>query len=171
MDMNTQATMKYNAWVLAQTLKGQTRSNSWSDSLDDFRINEISRSILGDSNRTFYDALKRSYGDILYSFNLLSARAQILKFLSTPPPQSSTVEFVAECTQCKRITKGPFCVHCKKFLINCGFCTLPIRGSSNSCLGCGHSFHTYHVLEWFNKHDKCPVPLCGCYCTENFSVT
>lgn len=142
MDMNTQATMKYNAWILAQSLKGQTRSNSWSDSLDDFRINEVNRSILGESNRGFYDCLKKTYADILYCFKLLPARAHVLKFVSVPPTHSSTVEFVAECIHCKKTTKSPFCSHCKKFLIYCGFCTFPIRGSTNSCLGCAHSFHT-----------------------------
>lgn len=149
MDMNTQATMKYNAWVLAQALKGQARSNSWSDSLDDFRINEVNRSILGDSNRTFYDCLKRTYADILYCLKLLPNRAQIMKFVSTPPTCNSTVEFMAECITCKKSTKGPFCGYCKSFLLKCAFCTFPIRGSANSCLGCGHSFHTVKFLKHF----------------------
>ena len=144
--MTTQTTLKYNAWILAQTLKGQTRSNSWSDSLDDHRINEINRSILGDSNRSFYDCLKRAYADILYCFKLLPSRAQVLKFISTPMPHSSTVEFMAECSQCRKTVKGAFCAHCKKFLMHCAFCTLPIRGSANSCLGCAHSFHTVSLL-------------------------
>lgn len=128
MDVNSQSSIKYNAWILAQHLKGQTRSNSWSDSLDDFRINEINRSILGESNRNFYDTLKKCYADILYCFNLLPARAQVMKFVSIPVNHPSTVEYTTECGQCKKTSRSPSCLHCKKFLLYCAFCQLPIKG-------------------------------------------
>jgi hypothetical protein len=147
MDMNSQLAMKYNAWILSQHLKGQARSNSWSDSLDEFRINEVNRSILGESNRTFYDTLKKFYADILYCFKLLPARAQVMKFVSMPAPQTSSVEFVAECTICKKPTRGPSCATCKKMLLHCAYCQLPIRGSANSCLNCSHSFHSVKFLK------------------------
>lgn len=187
MDSNTQQSMKYNAWVLAQTLKGQTRSNSWSDSLDDFRINDVSRSVLGDSNRVFYDNLKKAYADLLYCFDLLPQRAQVLKFLSTPPaPYGNGVEFSTECQSCKRTTRGAACLHCKKYLLSCSICQLPVRGASNACLACGHGGHTVfvlylktiivklkafnsisqlHLLEWFRKYEICPT--CGCRCLDS----
>ncbi|KAG5668330.1 hypothetical protein PVAND_016273 [Polypedilum vanderplanki] len=171
MDVNSQSVIKYNAWVLAQHLKGQTRSNSWSDSLDDFRINEVNRSVLGESNRNFYDNLKKFYADILYCYNLLPARALILKFVSSPAAFSSTVEFVTECQICKKTSKSPSCLHCKKFLLYCSYCQLPIKGSANSCLSCSHSFHTAHLLEWFENHDVCPVAGCRCPCADNFGMT
>lgn len=135
--------MKYNAWLLSQHLKGQTRSNSWSDSLDDYRINEVNRSLLGDSNRNLYDNLKKSYADILYCYGLLSQRAQVLKYLSVPPaPVCNGVEFVTECQTCRKTTRGPSCLHCKKHLFSCSLCQLPVRGAANACLSCGHGGHT-----------------------------
>jgi hypothetical protein len=128
MDANLQFSIKHNAWALAQHLKGQTRSNSWSDSLDDFRINEVNRSVLGESNRIFYDNLKKLYAELLYSFNLLPTRAEMLKFVSVPPIISSTVEFAAECSKCKKTSKEPSCPGCKKIMLRCAFCQLPIRG-------------------------------------------
>lgn len=126
---------------MAQHLKGQTRSNSWSDSLDDYR--EINRNILGESNRIFYDTLKKSYAEILYSYGLLSQRTQVLKYLSVAPAVAfNGVEFVTECQTCRKTTRGPFCLHCKKYLLYCSLCQLPVRGSANACLSCFHGGHT-----------------------------
>ena len=139
--------MKYNAWMLAQHFKGQTRSNSWSDSLDDYRMNEVNRSLLGDFHRNFYDTLKKSYADILYCYGLLSERAQVLKYLSVaPPPHCNGVEFVTECQSCRKTTRGPSCTHCKKYLLYCSLCQLPVRGAANACLSCGHGGHTVRVF-------------------------
>lgn len=142
---------------MAQHLKGQTRSNSWSDSLDDYRINDVNRSFLGESNRNFYDSLKKSYADILYCFGLLSQRAQVLKYLSIAPAVACNgVEFVTECQSCRKTTRGPFCLHCKKYLLYCSLCQLPVRGAANACLSCGHGGHTvesptYLFICWNNS--------------------
>lgn len=141
------ATMKHNAWMLAQHFKGQTRSNSWSDSLDDYRVNEVSRSLLGETNRSFYDTLKKCYAEILYCYGLLPKRAQVLKYLSVPPsPVCNGVEFVTECSTCRKTTRGPACLHCKKYLLYCSLCQLPVRGAANACLSCGHGGHTVSSL-------------------------
>lgn len=146
--------MKHSAWMMAQHLKGQTRSNSWSDSLDDYRINEINRSLLGDTNRVFYDCLKKSYADILYCYGLLPQRAEVLKYLSFPPaPPSNGVEFVTECHVCKKTTRGPSCTHCKKYLLHCSICTLPVRGCANACLSCGHGGHTVSYSHQYSSHE------------------
>lgn len=189
MDSNLQQTMKHSAWLLAQNLKGQTRSNSWSDSLDEFRVNEVNRSLLGDSNKFFYDNLKKAYADILYCYNLLPQRAHVLKFLYIPPaPFGNGVEFSTECQLCHRTNRGAYCLNCKKYLLNCSICLLPVRGASNACLSCGHGGHTVsfkikyrlftstlniclfpqlHLLEWFRKFEVCPT--CGCHCLDSNS--
>jgi WD repeat-containing protein 59 len=144
-DTNSQAAMKYNAWLLSQHLKGQTRSNSWSDdfSFDDYRTSDVNRSLLGESNRFFYDNLKKSYAELLYCYELLPQRAQVLKYLSIPPaPFNNGVEFVTECQTCRKTTRGPSCLHCKKYLLYCSLCQLPVRGAANACLACGHAGHT-----------------------------
>lgn len=140
---NSQAAMKYNAWLLSQHLRGQKRSNSLSDSLEEYRTNEINRSLLGDVNKHFFDSLKKSYADLLYFYGLLSQRAQVLKYLSTAPVSvCNGVEFVTECQNCRKTTRGPSCLHCKSYLFFCSLCTLPVKGSANACLSCGHGGHT-----------------------------
>lgn len=165
------------------------RSNSWSDSLDDFRmgsLNEINRTLLGDSQRNLYDNFKKCYAEMLYCWGMLVERTHVLKFLSTPPPNVSVngVEFVTECKRCKRSTRGPYCsnVHCKIPLLYCTLCRLPVRGSAISCLACSwvllqshkkfyskmwtlfsHGGHLEHLKRWFEKNTKCAYG-CGCDC-------
>ena len=135
--------------LLSQHLKGQTRSNSWSDdfSFDDYRTSDVNRSLLGESNRFFYDNLRKSYADLLYCYGLLTQRAQVLKYLSIPPtPLQTGVEFVTECQNCRKTTRGPSCLHCKKYLLYCSLCQLPVRGAANACLACGHAGHTVRTI-------------------------
>jgi len=171
LDGNAISVLKYNAWMLAQHLKsGQTRSNSWSDSLElEHRI-EVNRSLLGDHNRVLYDNFKKAYAEILYSFGLLSQRAQVLKYLSVPPPAFSGVEFFSECKICKKTARGPSCLQCKSYIMLCSLCRLPVKGSANACLTCGHGGHTAHLMQWFSKYDVCPAG-CGCKCVEAAHLT
>jgi len=88
-------------YTLGALLKSN-RSNSWSDYLDDCdssyshpltqdpkdieRERHESNLRLLDPNQTLqYDEFKRAYAEILYQWNLLEARSQILKYISTPP--------------------------------------------------------------------------------------
>lgn len=120
-------------WNLGTQLK-QLRSNSWSDSLDDCRaanFSDYNRSLLGDCNKNLYDSLKKSYAEILYSWENLVARAKVLKYLSTSSTMPRGVEFVTECLICNKITKASSCSNCKKFLFSCALCQLPVRGIQN----------------------------------------
>lgn len=167
----TQSSMKHNAFHLAQQLK-QMRSNSWSDSLDDFRLglNEINRSLLGgDLQKNLHDTFKKCYADILYSWGLLNQRALVLKYLSTPPPSTGGVEFITECKRCKRSTRGPCCSNCKKPLLTCTLCRLPVRGAAICCLLCSHGGHTEHLKKWFDKYDVCAYG-CGCKCVQQSTL-
>lgn len=117
-------------WNLGTQLK-QLRSNSWSDSLDDCRaasFGEHNRTLLGDGNKHLYDSIKKSYAEILYSWDHLVARAKILKYLSTSYKMPRGVEFVTECLICNKITKASSCSNCKTFLFSCALCQLPVRG-------------------------------------------
>jgi WD repeat-containing protein 59 len=140
------------AWSLAQQLK-QHRSNSYPDSLDDSRpsgiFGDFSRSLLGDTQKHLYDTYKKCYADILYRWGLLVPRAKVLKYLSAPIDVFRGVEFVTECLICMKITRAPSCVSCRKPLLSCMLCRLPVRGSSNACLNCGHGGHTEHMRMWF----------------------
>ncbi|GLG98684.1 GATOR complex protein WDR59 [Gryllus bimaculatus] len=119
----------------------QNRSNSWSDSLDDFKFNSIVEhrefsdssdrekpvknsgpcKMLDEKNTFLYDSYKKAYAEILYRWNLLDARAQ------------------------KYFGEG--------------------EGSSNFCLVCGHGGHTNHMMAWFEIETVCPTG-CGCNCLE-----
>uniref|UniRef100_A0A182SMP7 WDR59/RTC1-like RING zinc finger domain-containing protein n=1 Tax=Anopheles maculatus TaxID=74869 RepID=A0A182SMP7_9DIPT len=151
-------------WILAQQLK-HLRSNSWSDSLDDIRLGGPSSSavvgfggdignkcLLGDSNRYLYDNFKRSYAEMLYRWGLLVQRAKVLKYLSNYVDTPRCVEFVTECLNCCRVG-APACASCKKPVLYCSLCRLPVRGAANACLHCGHGGHTEHMRIWFERHD------------------
>lgn len=163
-------------WRLAQQLK-HWRSNSWSDSLDDFRVlgvssgsggssgapfGEINRGLLGDNNRFLYDNFRRSYAEMLYRWGLLVPRAKVLKFLSNYVDAPRCVEFVTECLHCCRVG-APACATCKKPVLYCSLCRLPVRGAANACLHCGHGGHTEHMRIWFERYDVCATG-CGCQC-------
>ncbi|XP_053694110.1 GATOR complex protein Wdr59 isoform X1 [Sabethes cyaneus] len=157
-------------WSLAQQLK-HLRSNSWSDSLDDCRIaglGDINRSLLGDSNRYLYDNFKRSYAEMLYRWGLLVTRTKVLKYLSNYVDPPRCVEFVTECLHCGRIG-SPACSSCRKLVLYCTLCRLPVRGAANACLNCGHGGHTEHMRIWFEKYDECATG-CGCHCLKKSSA-
>uniref|UniRef100_A0A182QNN6 RWD domain-containing protein n=1 Tax=Anopheles farauti TaxID=69004 RepID=A0A182QNN6_9DIPT len=171
-------------WLLVQQLK-HLRSNSWSDSLDDFRLGpggsgvagpggggsggfgDFNRSLLGDSNRYMYDNFKRAYAEMLYRWGLLVPRAKVLKYLSSYVDPQRCVEFVTECLHCCRVG-APACATCKKPVLYCSLCRLPVRGSANACLHCGHGGHTEHMRIWFERHDVCATG-CGCPCLSKSS--
>lgn len=105
--------------------------------------------ILGDSQKHMYDNFKRSYAEMLYRWGLLVNRSKILKYLSSNPDVSRGVEFVTECLSCTKVTPAPLCKDCHKPLLYCSLCRLPVRGSANACLSCGHGGHTNHMKRWF----------------------
>lgn len=126
------------------------RSNSWSDSVDFGRAAaDISRTLLGDTHRLLCDNIKKYYGEMLYRWNLLVKRAKVLKYLTYPTDVSRGVEFVTECSVCRKVTYSPYCDKCHKSILYCAICRLPVRGSANGCISCGHGGHTEHMMQWF----------------------
>lgn len=105
---------------------------------------------MGDSQRHLYDCYKRAYAEMLFRWNLLVPRAKVLKYLSANPEIHRDVEYVTECTSCSRVTKAPLCKECRKPLLKCVLCRLPVRGLANACLNCGHGGHTSHMKVWFS---------------------
>lgn len=121
------------------------------------------RSLLGDSHsqRQLYDCYKRLYAEMLFRWNLLVPRAKILKYLSVNTEIYRDVEYVTECTNCARVTKAPLCKECRKPLLKCVICRLPVKGLANACLNCGHGGHTLHMQVWFsvNTHIRSSLTL------------
>lgn len=112
-------------------------------------MHPANRTILGDSQRHLYDNFKRSYSEMLYRWGLLVNRTKVLKYLSSSSDTFRGVEFVTECIKCQKVTQAPMCRDCHKPLLYCSLCRLPVRGSANSCLFCGHGGHLLHMKQWF----------------------
>lgn len=93
---------------------------------------------------------------MLFRWNLLVPRAKILKYLSANPEIYRDVEYVTECTTCARVTKAPLCKECRKPLLNCVLCRLPVKGLANACLNCGHGGHSQHMKTWFSVNKNTP---------------
>ncbi|KAG7207480.1 hypothetical protein KM043_009113 [Ampulex compressa] len=159
-----------------QNLK-QHRSNSWSESLDDLKIMQDN---LGDSAKNIrlldekytalYDGYKKAYAEVLHRWNLLDARAQVLKHVSTTPLDTHKgVEFQSECQTCGKVSRGPQCLNCKRLALQCVICHISVRGPSNFCILCGHGGHTQHLAAWFTNETLCPTG-CGCCCLQESSA-
>lgn len=160
---------------LANQLK-QYRSNSWSESLDDFRtaldLTETNRQqgLLAEHHRVFYDNLKRGYADMLHRWGMLVTRSKVLKYLSLPPLETGrgmdVVTLNAVCANCSRSSKSGSCSSC---LLYCALCQLPCKGAATVCHNpqCGHGGHTLHMKQWFEKNSVC-AEGCGCKCQEYF---
>ncbi|XP_059471344.1 GATOR complex protein WDR59 isoform X2 [Neocloeon triangulifer] len=160
----------------------QNRSNSWSDSLDEIklltstsettdpaRMEEIELShskMLDEKNSELHDCFKRVYAEILYRWELLEARAQVLKYVSTNIEVHKGVEFLTDCLHCSKPAQGPSCIFCKRLALQCAICHVSVRGSANFCLVCGHGGHTQHMTSWFAKENQCPTG-CGCKCLKD----
>ncbi|KAJ9579708.1 hypothetical protein L9F63_004634, partial [Diploptera punctata] len=120
----------------------QNRSNSWSDSLDDLKFattivehreindndSDKSLKILDDKNTLLYDIYKKAYAEVLHRWNLLDARAQVLKYMSTPGEPHRGVEFCTECQYCNKQIRGPSCVYCKRLALQCCICHVSVKG-------------------------------------------
>ncbi|XP_067001039.2 GATOR2 complex protein WDR59 [Anabrus simplex] len=154
----------------------QNRSNSWSDSLDDFKFTSIvehresidsdserNMKMLDEKNTVLYDSFKKAYAEILYRWHLFDARAQVLKYLSIVPDAHRGVEFFTECQYCSKQVRGASCLYCKRLSLQCAICHVSVKGSSNFCLVCGHGGHTNHMMVWFETETVCPTG-CGCCC-------
>ncbi|XP_068150301.1 GATOR2 complex protein Wdr59 [Drosophila tropicalis] len=154
-----------------QQLK-QFRSNSWSDSMDwmdfrQFQSDSNACSLIRRTKMPLFDQFKRAYAEILFGWQLLSKRALILKHTQNAPPQQHGVEFVTECLECNKPKRTPKCEQCKRPVLFCMLCCLPVRGVANACLACGHGGHTQHMMQWFENHNVCAT--CGCSCLERTS--
>lgn len=125
------------------------------------------------------DEFLRCYGDLLYVWNLLSARARLLKVV---PEEAETAmgELVTPCASCAAdVPLGRRCARCDKCAVLfgyrqreerpkmaaclCSVCREPVYGLTVMCELCGHQGHWEHLSEWFRSSEFCPKG-CGCRC-------
>ncbi|CAH3138838.1 unnamed protein product [Porites lobata] len=117
------------------------------------------------SKLRLHDHYIKQYADVLYRWNLLGKRAEVIKFLSEAQQPHSGVEFSTRCYSCSQKLRGAQCWSCKAMGLQCVICHVAVRGASNFCVACGHGGHTYHLKAWFESMDVCPSG-CGCRCLE-----
>lgn len=156
------------------------RSNSWSDSYEGYRFNEIGKEqkvmerdehtkscCLLDPNLSHqYENYKKSYSNLLHQWQLFNKSAEVQKHMAVLPEAKEALEFKAICNYCHRETKGPQCDYCHKIALLCTVCQIGVRGSASFCLACGHGGHTLHMAEWFTSYTQCPSG-CGCSCIDD----
>lgn len=158
-----------------------TPSESWSQVsgemhkifplLEDFMASQFHADTILPENKAFiYDRIRFAYAEILSRWQLLVPKTKILKYISLPMlsnnPTSSGDGFWFECWNCKHRVTSSSCNKCKKNILICTFCRLPVKGMANICIKCGHGGHLKHMSEWFQDNDVC-ASGCGCYCLLN----
>lgn len=126
-------------------------------------------SFIGKEKRELFDHFKLCYAELLYKWQLMNRRSEVLKFVVKPQTFHRHKDFSIKCSFCQEYFSGPHCTSCKKFGFRCVICRLPVKGSHNFCLSCGHGGHTLHILKWFETNDVC-ASGCGCQCPKQSSL-
>ncbi|GAA5814733.1 hypothetical protein MFLAVUS_008235 [Mucor flavus] len=119
------------------------------------------------------DALRLGYADMLYRWNLLDQRAEVLRFLNHQPfpvdKEVMSTNIQVSCYACgtELSSNDKYCINCRKVrkLIRCCFCHILVKGLVNFCVHCGHGGHSNHMEDWFvtNQQVYC-MTGCGCKC-------
>lgn len=120
------------------------------------------------------DVLRINYADMLYRWNLLDQRAEVLRFLNYQPFPLDNSEITStnvhvSCYACGRelSSHDKYCFTCRKVrkLIRCCFCHILVKGLVNFCIHCGHGGHSNHMEDWFVKNQQVYCMTgCGCKC-------
>ncbi|BFZ12726.1 hypothetical protein BsWGS_15764 [Bradybaena similaris] len=158
------------------------RSQSWSESYDDFKVmeekdpreKEIERErrqhhnnskMLDPELKPQHEHMKKAYAEILFKWGLLNERTQVLKYTDSTEADRNTIEFPVVCCNCCEDVRGVQCSRCRYPALRCSICHIGVRGTANLCLACGHGGHTLHMMIWFTSHTVCPTG-CGCNCLQ-----
>lgn len=74
------------------------------------------------------DEYRRVYADILYAWDLLDKRSEVLKYQTAKLSLNSQVELRSICHDCRQLVKGPSCKDSHCFAFSCSICNLSVRG-------------------------------------------
>ena len=74
------------------------------------------------------DEYRRVYADILYAWDLLDKRSEVLKYQVGRLAQNSQAKLRSICHQCGQLVKGPSCKDSHCFAFTCSICNLSVRG-------------------------------------------
>jgi len=77
------------------------------------------------------DEYTRAYANILYAWQLLDQRAEILKHQSSKEQVESEIGFASQCRKCMEVVNNsPSCQKSSCFAFICSVCNLGVRGDS-----------------------------------------
>jgi hypothetical protein len=85
------------------------------------------------------------YADILYAWNLLDKRSEVLKYQVGKLAQlNGQVKLRSICHQCGQLVKGPSCKESHCFAFTCSICNLSVRGECqqncySTCHACSYT--------------------------------
>ncbi|KAF2074004.1 hypothetical protein CYY_004680 [Polysphondylium violaceum] len=148
-------------------VSNNNNNNNNNSNIGDLTNYDPNLCLLDPSQSKIYDYYRNLYSDVLYRWELLEKRAEVLKFIQHREPERG-IYFAIECTKCFRKLPNYYCDRCKIYAVKCSICNISVRGLSSFCIFCGHGGHTTHIKDWFNKNIKCPTG-CGCSCSFNKS--
>lgn len=147
------------------------------------RVDEAdSTSLLPEETQGQYDCYLRRYADLLYSWGLLSLRAQINKRLRfvfesrdvfgvpSMSNEGGGITIFTECPHCHQRSTTNYCNSCSNYAFRCVICDTAVRGLFTVCIMCGHGGHIAHLHDWFQTRKECPAG-CGCRCVRVDGVT
>lgn len=133
-------------------------------------------------NGNVYDNYIKRYAELLYSWDLLSVRAELNKhltrnqsgrefrFLSTEGSSENgfarTLGVGLFCPRCNGDVDPSTnaCPRCRDWAFRCSICDNAVRGLFTFCDYCHHGGHLQHLVKWFSSNNFCPTG-CGCQCT------
>ncbi|KAJ3121052.1 hypothetical protein HK100_012546 [Physocladia obscura] len=144
-------------------------------------------SLLKRNRQQVYDGYRVQYAEILFAWQMLEKRAEVLKFVSPTvsrltytESQVGKVPFEVDIAAASAAAKESIGVSIEqKFkiggsshdqsVVTCSICRIPCRGLLSSCIKCGHGGHLKHMENWFcipggPSARECAVGGCGCKC-------
>lgn len=146
--------------------------------------------LLDPAKESQHNTWRLLYAEMMYSWGLFEARAELLKFLTFKHQPNYRVkddqsplerllgiekrgpQIFNKCFECeKRLYPTYKCDFCKRMRvgIKCTICHISVRGRTSVCLKCAHGGHTEHLWEWFVQEGNSVCPTgCGCECLVNF---
>lgn len=147
--------------------------------------------LLDESRTNAYIAYLLFYADLLYRWELHTARAEVLKFVhklsqtldskqysafdawrkAEDPDAEAGLTVQTACAKCQAPLNDAgsrTCTQCNRKrktagAFQCTICHVGVRGLSSFCLICHHGGHAAHYRKWFQVEQECPSG-CGCQC-------
>jgi hypothetical protein len=99
-----------------------------------------------------FKLFKLKYSEILYKFNLLEERIELLKIINQN--EKSNNDSVLDVKFEKNIN-----------ILKCSICRISVKGLTMLCFKCFHGGHLSHINNWFKNNKKCLN--CDCNCDFN----